>query len=104
MGRATKRNTYDDSLYANNCLPWTSSAPWGDTEVDLIVDASTATPGTSNTVTLSTSLDSLGNLFASAPGAPADSSSASLEIDPAPAATAQITMGSSLVSGNAANS
>jgi hypothetical protein len=58
--------------------------------VDIIVDASNATPGATYTVTLSTTLDSLGNLFASAPGAPADRSSASLEIDPAPTYTVHI--------------
>jgi hypothetical protein len=77
-----------------NCLPYTISA-WNDngagSEVDVVVDASAATPATSYTVTLSTTTDYLGNSYLAAPGAPADSTSASLEIDPAPAPTLTVT-------------
>ena len=69
------------------CLPYTiPSASWTDTEVNVVVDASAATPGSSYTVTLSTSADSLGNSYLAAPGAPADDAtcaSCNLEIDPA---------------------
>jgi uncharacterized repeat protein (TIGR01451 family) len=75
------------TVCAGNCLPYTVSA-WNDNgtnaEVDVVVDASSATPGVTYTVTLSTTTDYLGNSFAPAPGAPADSTSASLEVDPAP--------------------
>jgi hypothetical protein len=69
-----------------NCLPYTMPSPasWTDTVVNVVVDASAATPGSSYTVTLSTTADSLGNSYLAAPGAPADSASASLLIDQGP--------------------
>ena len=64
-----------------NCLPWQLAGNWGNTEVSVVVDASSATPGTSYTVTMSTTVDSLGSPFASAPGSPPDSTSGNLDVD-----------------------
>jgi hypothetical protein len=64
-----------------SCLPYTIS-DWGNVEVDIVVDASAANPGSSYTVAMSTTTDSLGNQFLAAPGS-SDSTSASVEIDPA---------------------